>query len=118
MQGVHLCAHVLFFEDRQHAGDVGVGLYQRHARLEACERRVTEVRRRPDQIELQRQDQIHGRSVEREREPRGHHADHFARPGVDRDHTSDDSRVAAKPALPVAIGQNHRLRRAWLIVSS
>jgi hypothetical protein len=51
-------------------------------------------------------------------EPRRHHTDHFARSRVDGHNAPNDTRIAAKAPLPVAVTQNHGLRRARLVIDN
>jgi len=118
LEGVRLSpagrTHVSFKVDGQHAVDIGVGVGHRDARLQPRQSTAAEVRGRLGQIEAHGQNQIHGNLAQRE--ARGHHADHFAGPPVDRDRGPNHTRITAEAALPVAVAQHRGLRRAGLIV--
>jgi hypothetical protein len=102
-------------EHREHAGDVGVGLGERDARPEARDGLVTEV---ADEdfaaVVLQRHGQ--GGLVIHEAEGLWQDTNDLARFGIDLERASDCARIAAKPALPVAVKQHHGFCAAGRVV--
>src|SRR5262249_55632909 len=115
VKSIHSMARVSFQIHGQHAADIRICLGYCDSLLEPCQRAVAPNRGRLRQIDPRRQDHIYWDAFERK--ALRHHADDLARPGVERYRLSDHAWVGAKAAFPISVGQNDRLRRAWLIVS-
>ena len=95
-----------------HARDVGAGLLDGYAGLEARNSRIVEAAQKLlGAIELQKE-QEGGIAVEKA-ETRGHHANDVARNAVDDDVAANDGVVASESRLPPCIGQNGGLRATW-----
>jgi hypothetical protein len=106
----------LLRDERDHAGDIVVGLLECHAWLEARHppRAEAAAGHRLRTIEPERQKHL-SLGVEKP-ERRGQHASDLVRLSVDRQRRADGLRRRTERALPVAMRQNHAIRRARHVV--
>jgi len=113
---IHSWGHRELLEHhRNHTGDIGVGLLDRHARFEPGQSLEAEIPEKHFRaLELQRQD--HGWIQCQELEVLRQHADNVPCLPIQDEPSSDCGWVSTKPALPVSVTKDHRLGTADVVI--